>query len=109
MRKLPPAERARRDRESQRRKGLKVYGLTPEEYQEMWDKQKGLCRICHRLAKTKRLGVDHNHKTHRVRGLLCVKCNGALGWYEEFSGSIAEYLIFTEGHGDGDGKSYRTR
>lgn len=51
------------------------YGITPEQYQKMLDRQGGLCDICYRPPKTLRLAVDHDHKTKRVRGLLCYTCN----------------------------------
>ena len=47
--------------------------MTIEQYQEILEKQKGCCEICNRLAK--RLVVDHNHKTGKVRGLICDRCN----------------------------------
>lgn len=45
--------------------------------QELSDKQHQCCAICakHESQFTKRLAVDHNHKTGKVRGLLCYRCN----------------------------------
>ena len=54
----------------------KQYGLTLEEHQSMVTAQKSCCKICHRPAK---LHVDHDHNTGKVRGLLCLSCNMALG------------------------------
>jgi hypothetical protein len=58
------------------------YGLTPQDYEKMLNKQCGVCCIC----KTNNPGkdrsyftVDHCHITGVVRGLLCAKCNCALG------------------------------
>lgn len=36
--------------------------------------------------------VDHNHKTGKVRGILCKFCNSKLGWFENRRLSIEEYL-----------------
>lgn len=56
------------------------YGLTPEEYDEMMEKQNGLCAICQkRPAKY----VDHCHDTNVVRGILCPGCNTAIGQFED--------------------------
>jgi hypothetical protein len=54
------------------------YGISIERYDEMFAVQDGRCAICRRLPGAKRLHVDHEHRTGRVRGLLCVKCNFAL-------------------------------
>jgi hypothetical protein len=67
------------------------YGITEEAYQEMFEKQNHLCAICgspetstsNRSGGIKRLSIDHNHKTGEVRGLLCHKCNSAIGLFEE--------------------------
>src|SRR5512137_1519538 len=54
----------------------KRYGLTPEQYDVLFRKQKGVCAICGRPPpKRSRLAVDHNHKTAAIRGLLCHLCN----------------------------------
>ena len=57
---------------------VNVYGLTPQRYDEMVLSQNGQCAICS-CTPTRRLGVDHNHKTGAVRGLLCSSCNFAIG------------------------------
>lgn len=59
----------------------KNYGITPEEYQVMFDAQSGCCQICqkHQSEFDRRLAVDHNHETGKVRALLCLGCNKMLG------------------------------
>ncbi len=53
----------------------KTYGLIPGEYEEMLARQNGRCAICTRLPGRRRLAVDHDHNTGRVRALLCHTCN----------------------------------
>jgi hypothetical protein len=73
----------RRTAEHYRRYRLKVdYGLTLEDYARMLAKQGGLCALCggkRTGSNYKHLAVDHDHKTGRVRGLLCHNCNLVLG------------------------------
>ena len=54
-----------------------TYHITAETYYKMLAKQGGKCAICKR--KPVRLCIDHNHKTGKVRGLLCPRCNSSLG------------------------------
>ena len=56
---------------------LKKYGITPAQWQAMYDRQKGLCDICAKPL-TGRIYTDHDHKTGRVRGLLDFICNRLL-------------------------------
>ena len=57
------------------------YGLSPEDWQKMFDEQHGQCAICRKHQdefkgkRRKRLCVDHDHKTGFIRGLLCSNCN----------------------------------
>ncbi len=60
-----------------RKQQLRKHGITPEEFDEMAADQRGLCLVCE--EKPERLYVDHDHATGKVRGLLCVNCNFALG------------------------------
>lgn len=58
----------------------KVYGIGPDDYDAMYAAQDGRCAICRRATgKTRRLSVDHDHATGKVRGLLCRVCNDMLG------------------------------
>jgi len=56
------------------------YGITVEEYDEMFITQDERCLICNNKSK-KRLSVDHDHNTGKVRGLLCSKCNTGIGMF----------------------------
>ena len=51
------------------------FNITPEQYQKMLDGQDGRCAICGNPPKTRRLAVDHDHKSRKIRGLLCMRCN----------------------------------
>lgn len=61
------------------------YGLTIEEYDAMLSSQGHKCAICRRSAQefTTALAVDHDHKTGKVRGLLCSNCNNGLGRFKD--------------------------
>ena len=61
------------------------YNMTIDEYNEMFDDQKGCCSICgiHKDRLTRALAVDHDHKTNKVRGLLCSYCNSGLGYFKD--------------------------
>lgn len=76
---------------------MKTYGITLDEYKAMFDKQKGRCWICQvrDVDLTNSLGVDHDHKTGVVRGLLCGNCNRGLGFFKDDEALLSranEYL-----------------
>lgn len=73
------------------------YGLTPEEKKKMFDDQNGCCAICgrHQTEIKETIGVDHNHQTNQVRGLLCNRCNLFVDYVEKYPNLIEpcfEYL-----------------
>jgi hypothetical protein len=49
------------------------------DWQEMYRKQGGKCAICKCHQRYQNLAVDHDHKSGKFRGLLCVNCNRGLG------------------------------
>ena len=52
--------------------------LAPGEYERMTERIGERCWICGTPPKTRRLHIDHDHKTGKIRGLLCFRCNNAL-------------------------------
>lgn len=89
------------------RKWIKrAYGLTEADYNHMLAAQNGRCAICRELEiekikdKVLRFAVDHNHVTGKVRGLLCRRCNRAIGLLREntvYIRAAADYLEKTDG------------
>jgi len=65
-----------------RRRNLPVR-LTDEEYKTLLIRQGGGCAICGRPPKKIRLSVDHDHRTGKTRGLLCMRCNRGLVWFSD--------------------------
>lgn len=62
------------------------YGITLPQYELILAAQNECCAICkkHRSNFKKALAVDHDHKTGKIRGLLCAVCNKFLGHYERY-------------------------
>ncbi len=72
------------------------YGLSRQQYVQMVEEANGVCKLCG--EKPKRLVVDHNHATGKVRGLICDFCNKGLGLMKDDIETIlkaAEYLILS--------------
>jgi Autographiviridae endonuclease VII len=74
---------------------LEVYGISLQEYKSLLEMQGGLCAICSGDNTGKPLHVDHEHESGLVRGLLCLKCNTALGLINDdrvVASKMSEYL-----------------
>src|SRR5262249_538961 len=79
-----------------RRKSLeRNYSLSYLGYLDRMARQHGCCAICHR-GPFKVLQVDHCHDTLRVRGLLCGRCNKALGLFDHDPARLREAAIYLE-------------
>lgn len=72
---------------------LRLYGMTPEEFDRKLVDQAGLCAICRDRAARE---VDHNHDTGRVRGLLCHRCNILVGAIERNQSRLNDVLAYLE-------------
>ena len=89
---------------------LREYNLSWNHYLELLEKQQFSCAICKKNLVVPGQGeyngddtavVDHNHDTGEVRGLLCRKCNKALGCFLDSSVIIREALTYLEGNSHG--------
>ena len=71
--------------EQRERDLVREYGISIAEYNHLFELQEGKCSICgtHQSELKKRLHIDHNHETGKVRGLLCQKCNVAIGLLQD--------------------------
>jgi hypothetical protein len=61
------------------------YGITQDDYRQMFADQCGACAICLEPAQGRKLCVDHCHTTGKIRGLLCRKCNSGIGMLRDSS------------------------
>lgn len=83
----------------------RLYNITLSDYQLLLKKQNGKCEICERhetiklRGKVKNLAVDHDHKSGKVRGLLCSACNRAIGYFGEDIKVLESALIYLKRHG----------
>ena len=93
-----------------RRNGLKrLYGITEDDYDEMYRAQRGCCWICgvHQSTLKRRLNVDHDHESGDVRALLCCNCNKGIGLLGDDPKTVqqaANYLRFHSGAHHANGR-----
>lgn len=92
------------DKAYQRERMMKrnYHGFSADQYNALFESQGGLCAICKRPetyvhhGNVQPLSIDHCHKTHRVRALLCARCNAALGLLEENPDVIQALLDYAK-------------
>lgn len=73
------------------------YGVSPEQYWELFQAQGGKCKICGYEPKgDEYLHIDHNKETGEIRGLLCGKCNKAIGLMDEKPENFMSAIKYVE-------------
>lgn len=82
---------------------LNLYGICGEDFRALIKAQEGRCAACGkgetaigRTGKVRTLSIDHCHKTGRVRGLLCHKCNIALGCVDDNPQALRRLAAYLE-------------
>lgn len=85
-------------KENIRRNHLKKnYNMTIDDYDKMFDDHLGKCAICSELPKkNRRLCVDHNHTTNKIRGLVCDRCNSILGYCHDSTSVLQEAIHYLQ-------------
>lgn len=75
------------------------FGLSLDEFNKMLISQNGVCAICGKVnTNGRRLAVDHDHETLKIRALLCHKCNLALGLLDENVSVFKNCIEYIEKH-----------
>ena len=74
------------------------YGISPCDYDRMVERQKDKCAICGTKPEAY-LAIDHCHNTNQVRGLLCRKCNSAVGLFDDDIQKIERVLVYLKSNG----------
>ena len=100
----------------QKLKYAKNYGITPEIVMEMSISQGDRCAICgtrrdkihHLSQRLMELVVDHDHHTKKVRGLLCDRCNRAIGLLGDNPDLLAKALAYLIKHHQDPGSALNT-
>lgn len=78
-----------------------------KEYEKLYEQQQGLCKICTKpetmvnawnKSKPKRLALDHCHKTGKIRGLLCHRCNTGIGGFYESIEILEAAIAYLKSH-----------
>jgi len=75
------------------------YNITVDDYELMQSNQDGLCAICKAPPTRRRLAVDHCHQSNRIRGLLCDRCNLALGMLNDDLNIVEGIKNYLKKHG----------
>ena len=75
------------------------YGITYDDFLRLNEEQAGLCAICDSPPRggRARLDIDHDHRTNTVRGLLCNRCNRALGFLDDRLDLVVRTASYLEG------------
>lgn len=77
----------------------RLYNMTPDQYNSMLEQQNYCCALCGNTEPgygSTRFSVDHNHKTGKVRGLLCKGCNLGLGKFKDDSLLLRLAVVYLE-------------
>jgi hypothetical protein len=77
-----------------------TYGISLQEVRDMRERSGGICSICNQEGQHhhKRLVIDHDHNTGKVRGLICSKCNSMIGWCGENTETLQNLIEYLNKH-----------
>lgn len=82
-----------------RRRVYKKYNVTQDDIDLMLVKQDGKCYLCDEDIRQKPY-VDHNHKTGKIRKLLCFHCNVGLGHFKDSIELMQKAIDYIKAHSD---------
>lgn len=78
----------------------RLYGITLDQYNAKAAEQGGRCGLCGRAPETdRRMHVDHDHATGKIRDLLCHHCNLLLGNAQDSVDRLQLAIAYLQRHG----------
>lgn len=95
-------------KDAQRERNLrKSFGIGVEDYNKLLEAQGWCCAICgaEQCVTGKNFAVDHDHRTGKIRGLLCQFCNTALGKFQDSKKTLLKAIEYLERNTDGNSES----
>jgi hypothetical protein len=73
------------------------YGIEAEDVEQIVESQNNSCAICLKVFESRNdRRIDHCHITGKVRGILCHKCNSALGYFGEDTKNLSRAIVYLE-------------
>ena len=77
----------------------RVYGIDAQEFDALYIVQHGLCGICNKFLghDTSKMQLDHNHKTGKIRLILCPQCNSGLAFFKDNIESLRSAIKYLGG------------
>lgn len=77
-----------------------TYGITLDEYNHIFTSQGNCCAVCQHTSR--RMHVDHDHQTGRIRGILCHNCNIALGLLQDNEHTLTNLAAYLRANKEWD-------
>lgn len=76
----------------------KQYGISTQQFAELLEFQGGGCAICAKPIENirRRMNIDHDHETNKVRGILCTGCNTGIGHLGDNIEGLQRALYYLE-------------
>lgn len=85
----------------ERARTLQSYGLTEAQWDELVKRQENRCAVCRTDkpgGRGERWHIDHDHVTGHIRGLLCGRCNSAIGMLQDDAAIIMAAALYVTKH-----------
>jgi hypothetical protein len=77
------------------------HGVSVDFIRDLHDRAGGRCEICDVQLPIGKACLDHCHQTGEIRGVLCHRCNVALGWFNDSTRNLMSAYLYLSAHGGG--------
>ena len=103
----PGSKRTERQKEARRKRPeiakkyhwKATYGITPQQFDELYSRQGDVCAICRKIPPVR--AIDHDHASGAIRGVLCSPCNTGLGCFKDAPETLERAATYLRSHATG--------